>query len=97
MSARLATLGVDVRVYLGWIQFHDGASDTCANGWTLMYTSPGSRVVSTCKVAIENPPTTIDSLAVTVIHEMLHTLGLPENPPSSGEISERVRRLCWPR
>ena len=29
-----------------------------------------------------------------VIHEMLHTLGLGENPPSSLEINERVRARC---
>jgi hypothetical protein len=29
-----------------------------------------------------------------VIHEMLHTLGLGEDPPSSFEITERVRRRC---
>ena len=29
-----------------------------------------------------------------VIHEMLHTLGLGENPPSSLEITERVRSRC---
>jgi len=29
-----------------------------------------------------------------VIHEMLHTLGLGENPPSNFEITERVRARC---
>lgn len=29
-----------------------------------------------------------------VIHEMLHTLGLGENPPSTFEITERVRQRC---
>jgi len=29
-----------------------------------------------------------------VIHEMLHTLGLGENPPSSFEITEQVMRRC---
>jgi hypothetical protein len=42
------------------------------------------------KVQIENP-----SLSeFMVIHEMLHTLGLGENPPSSFEITEQVRRRC---
>jgi hypothetical protein len=29
-----------------------------------------------------------------VIHEMLHTLGLGENPPTTLEITERVRARC---
>jgi hypothetical protein len=29
-----------------------------------------------------------------VIHEMLHTLGLGENPPSTFEITERVKQRC---
>ena len=29
-----------------------------------------------------------------VIHEMLHTLGLGENPPSSREITQRVNERC---
>jgi hypothetical protein len=95
LSERLAALGVDVRSYLGWIQFHDGGS-LCANGWTLMYTGPGSRVVNVCKVAVESAATDGRAyLAAAVIHELLHTLGLEENPPSSSEITTRVKRLCW--
>jgi hypothetical protein len=29
-----------------------------------------------------------------VIHEVLHTLGLGEDPPSSAEITERVQARC---
>jgi len=29
-----------------------------------------------------------------IIHEMLHTLGLGENPPSSREITQRVNERC---
>jgi hypothetical protein len=29
-----------------------------------------------------------------VIHEILHTLGLSENPPSSKEITDRVLARC---
>ena len=31
---------------------------------------------------------------VVVIHEALHTLGLGENPPSSRDITARVRERC---
>ena len=43
---------------------------------------------------------TVDREGVTaevyVIHEMLHTLGLGETPPSSQEITQRVKRECAP-
>ena len=32
--------------------------------------------------------------ANALIHEMLHTLGLRENPPSSAEITRRVAEHC---
>ena len=96
LSERLAYLRVDVRSYLGWIQFHDGTTSFCGNGWTLMYTVPGSRIVNVCKVAVED--TAVDHrdyLVAAVIHEVLHTLGLNENPPSSADITRSVQRRCW--
>ena len=36
-------------------------------------------------------PTYVEAL---VIHEMMHTLGLGENPPSSLEINARVLKRC---
>ena len=96
LSERLAALGTAVWEYLGWIQFHDGSSSLCGNGWTLLYTVPGSRIVNVCKVAVEAAGVEgRDHLAASIIHEMLHTLGLPENPPSSAEITARVKRACW--
>jgi hypothetical protein len=32
-----------------------------------------------------------------LIHEMLHSLGLGENPPSSNEITARVLQMCRAR
>jgi hypothetical protein len=31
---------------------------------------------------------------IIIIHEVLHTLGLRENPPSSEEITRQVTRRC---
>jgi hypothetical protein len=93
---RLATFGVDVREYLSWIQFHDGSDSPWCNGSTLLYTSTGSRVVRVCALVVNRAGWKDPNLlAASVIHEMLHTLGLGENPPSSKEITARVRRRCW--
>jgi hypothetical protein len=57
--------------------------------------TPGSRVVQVCgrrfgAVARRNP-----RLAeASVIHEMLHSLGLGENPPDPQVITGRVLDLC---
>jgi hypothetical protein len=34
-------------------------------------------------------------MRAVIIHEMLHSLGLGENPPSSKEITLRVMQRCW--
>ena len=61
----------------------------------LAVTTPGSRAVFVCtnrfsEVAERSP---VEAEAI-VIHELLHTLGLGENPPSSDEITEAVIEAC---
>jgi hypothetical protein len=61
----------------------------------LAVTTPGSRAVFVCTnrftVVAERTPAQAEAI---VIHEMLHTLGLGENPPSSDEITEAVIEAC---
>ena len=64
---------------------------------TLAYTSPLSRVVHLCPHFLDNELERPAFAQAVVIHEMLHTLGLGEDPPSSREITDRVRRACAPR
>jgi hypothetical protein len=92
LRERLLSLDLDVQQYLEVIRFEQ-ATRHCRD--TIAYTAPGSRVVFLCVPAVErswrdNP----DHLVATLIHEMLHSLGLGENPPSSAEITDRVRRAC---
>jgi hypothetical protein len=59
------------------------------------FTTPGGRVVRVCidelkRTWQQDPEHTVASF----IHEMLHTLGLDENPPSSAEITRRVVAGC---
>ena len=98
LAEGLAALATDAPTYLGWIQFHDGSEGRpCRNGsGALAYAEPGSRIVRVCSRAIERggwqEP---DYLTVIVIHEMFHTLGMGENPPTTEEISARIRKHCW--
>jgi hypothetical protein len=94
LSERLRRLGLDVQRYLGFVVFEDG-QQYLQCGDTFAYTQPGSRIVYLCVRSIESEwRQNRWVLAVNLIHEVLHTLGLEENPPSSAEITERVRTHC---
>jgi hypothetical protein len=58
-------------------------------------TRPGSRVVLVCTTRFvdlaRHDPAEAEAV---VIHEMLHTLGLGENPPSSDAITQAVSQAC---
>jgi hypothetical protein len=89
--------------YLQVVRFEDGSlSPACDRPSVLLRTAPGLPWVYVCpggpgkphsrfaEVELHNP-----ALAeAMIIHEMLHTLGLGENPPSTFEITERVRQRC---
>jgi len=60
------------------------------------FTSPGSRVVRACPalgaLAVSRP----DEAEAVVIHEVLHTLGLDHDLPSSADVTAAVERRCAP-
>ena len=90
----LVMLTVDAPRYLSWLYFRDAPRTYC-DGDTLAGTTPGRRVVFVCGRSFkrtwrENP----QYAEAALIHEMLHSLGLGENPPSSSEITDRVRHQC---
>ncbi len=83
-----------VEYLLERILFVDG-SDTpqCRHDTRMVaFTAPGDKVVRVCaaRFAITNAT----AAEVIVIHELLHTLGLRENPPSSTEITQQVTKRC---
>jgi hypothetical protein len=90
---------VSARGYLRWIVFSDGRGlKACNSRATLAVTAPGSRVVFICPTAfVEAAHGNPEHAEATLIHEMLHTLGLGENPPRSKEITERVLSRCTSR
>jgi hypothetical protein len=94
LNERLATFGLGVQRYLEFVFFEDGSR--CAQcGDTVAYTAPGSRVVYVCIRVFEREwRQNRGILAAKLIHEVLHTLGLGENPPSSAEITARVLERC---
>ena len=98
LGERLRPLAVDLPAYLRMVVFIDGSRETpCVTG-VIAFTAPGSRVVRLCVDEVkrtwqQDPEHTLASF----LHEMLHTLGLGENPPSSAEITRRVLAGCRDR
>ena len=99
LKAVLDDSEVSARGYLRWIVFSDGRGlKACSSKATLAVTEPGSRVVFICPTAfVEAVGGTPEHAEATLIHEMLHSLGLGENPPRSSEITERVLSRCASR
>ena len=102
LRRRLDELGLHPSDYLRTIAFREGSSQRgCRSEYVLMVAYPGRSTVYVCAAAGRS----ITRLAVTssrghdlaehaIIHEMLHTLGLRENPPTSHQITQQVRRRC---
>jgi hypothetical protein len=96
LTEKLRELGASPQGYLHLVVFLDGgATPQCAKPGVLAFTSRNSRVVYLCgrdfeRAARRDPRET----QITIIHELLHTLGLGENPPSPRDISFRVLQRC---
>jgi hypothetical protein len=94
LADKLTALGVDVSRYLRLVVVLDGSQNQRC-GDTQAFTAPGSRVVYVCgRPVLQIWRESSGRLVVALIHEVLHTLGLGENPPSSEEITEKVRLRC---
>ena len=97
LTGKLTELGVTAAEYLRLIVFEDGTTRAaCKRHGILAFTSIGSRVIYLCgqefvRAAQRGPEET----RAVIIHEMLHSLGLGENPPSSKQITHRVKKRCW--
>ena len=69
-------------------------SPRCVSG-VLALDGPGRRMVRVCAVELElMTAQQREYVAATFIHEILHTSGLGENPPSPKEITSRVLARC---
>ena len=79
-----------------WLFFADGRDEReCRDARVLAFTQPGSRSVWICGRNFQREQWRDPAHAeVVLIHEVLHTLGLGENPPSSEAISRQVVARC---
>jgi hypothetical protein len=91
----LRELDLDAPAYARIVLFYDGSNDSpCRRPRTYAFTAPGSRIIRTCPTLgalVASEPHEAEAI---VIHEILHTLGLGENPPTSEDITAAVVRRC---
>ena len=96
IQARLDRIADTPLQYLARLTFRDAFDRRCQDSVTLAFTYLESRDVFVCGTqfwqAYRRNPAYVEAL---IIHEMMHTLGLGENPPSSLEIHARVLKRCW--
>jgi hypothetical protein len=58
------------------------------------FTTPGSRVIHVCGKRFIPPALNRKGSEIVLIHELLHALGLGENPPTSARITRAVLNRC---
>jgi hypothetical protein len=96
VQARLDLLGDPPGRYLTRLTFREAVDRRCQDPATLAFTYLQSSEVFICGTQCwrkyQQDSRYVEAL---IIHEMLHTLGLGENPPSSIEINRKVLKRCW--
>jgi hypothetical protein len=98
LEERLTSLRVDFDQYVSLLLFYDGSRSARCEKGALAFTAPGSRVIHVCIDQLKSVQwSQPDYVIAALIHEILHTLGLGENPPSSYDITKRVLALCGRR
>jgi hypothetical protein len=96
LRRRLEEQGLSVEDKLAQVRFVDGSeSERCRSDQAWAFTSRGGLVVYVCPRRLGQSYLKERSRAeAVIIHELLHTIGLGENPPTSSAITMRVERRC---
>lgn len=95
LQATLEARGRTAQQQLDDLLFYGGEHEPgCAGSATMALSTPGERVVRICPVFIRVGERNPRYAEVILLHEMLHTLGLGENPPTSSVITGAVMRRC---
>ena len=96
LDLKLADLNLTAPSYFSFVLFYDGRPTAgCTERSTLAWTTTGSRAVHICaRQFLTEQRRSVGYTANTLIHEMLHTLGLGERPPDPRVITARVAERC---
>jgi predicted Zn-dependent protease with MMP-like domain len=81
--------------FLRYVGFYEGYGlKRCGQDRVMAFTQPGSLAVRVCPQIARRDQETVELI---LIHEMLHALGLGENPPTTSQITDQVTRRCGGR
>jgi hypothetical protein len=95
LSDVLAERGESGQSHLDRLFFYDGSrAKLCEGLGAAALTQPGSYIVYVCPAQFRQLSRDRRKAVATVVHELLHTLGLGENPPSPREITAGVLARC---
>lgn len=95
LRAVLEESGLEASEYLETVIYYAAPANLCRTS-SLVVTTRGSHVVFICGTRFARALADNARWAeAAIIHEMLHSLGLGENPPSSDEITLRVLTRCF--
>lgn len=93
LAASLAERGVTVADHLSGVWFIDGRGHpACGKRATHAFSVTGGRLVFVCPTLLKRRVGKYDE--ILMIHEVLHTMGLGENPPTSAAITDQVAKRC---
>src|SRR5262249_10229423 len=96
LAVNLAATGKTAALLMAELLFVD-ADQTIqcrSNEGLAAFTVPGSRVIHVCAKRFGHFAPNTTSGEIVLIHELLHSLGLGENPPTSSQITEAVLHRC---
>ena len=96
LAERVAAVAKPPADILADLYFADGdsTSQCAADESRAAFTETESRVVHVCGKRFARFAANPAPAEILLIHELLHALGLGENPPTSGEITTAVRHRC---
>jgi hypothetical protein len=96
LADRLVAWGTSPEEALSALYFVEGDdAPQCHNdGTRAAFTKPGNRVVYVCGTRFIERFGRRTAGEILLIHELLHALGLGEDPPTSAQISDSVRARC---
>jgi hypothetical protein len=95
IETSLEEWALDPADYLRIVPFVDGTGEpVCHRTDVMLVSTPNVPRIIVCPGFARVERLRPEEGAIMVIHEELHTLGLGENPPTSAEISRRVRGRC---
>jgi hypothetical protein len=97
LEQKLAAFAAAPDEFLAALPMLDGSSrPLCLASRSYLLTTCGVPRVFVCRSYLRAVYQERTMAEVYLIHELLHTLGLGENPPSSQEITRQVVRRCAP-